>query len=501
MTVSQPISQKQTITKLPNGVLSNIFTYFDIEDIQAVKKVNTAFQSFAAVCCLDLPRQDHFDHSVYPLMKIAGWGEHDALNPLISFQKEENASIVSLSYSKDNKLLHATSSNFVKVLTVANQELNFARITGLGQLLKANFSSDGNKIVCILNPLRHPVFGASVSAKVIVADVNQTTNPPLISNLCDEPIMISALSADNVLLALGLQNEMQIWDLTTGLKTQSIQTQTTVSSLAFESFNRLVFGESKDLKVWNLSKNMLVRSQTAHTDTINCLSVHAPTGLAATGSSDADVKIWDLKKIHFEPVNPFSDPEETQKDCCKFSLSGHRDEIQALEFSSSGRLLASGSLDRKILIWDILKGTLKQSISQYGAKNGSISWSPCQTKLASTGFNGTLNVWIMYPNTQDYILAWLNNKIPKHQLPKDVKLLPDQELIELASSTIIESVSANFANLSYSNFENLSSSDIDSYREKFMHQTLEEIQSYPEALKDKVLTPILALFEKPANNY
>ena len=49
-----------------------------------------------------------------------------------------------------------------------------------------------------------------------------------------------------------------------------------------------------------------------------------------------------------------------------FALAGHKDSVSSLAFSANGHLLASGSFDGVIQIWDTSSGNLKCTLEGPG---------------------------------------------------------------------------------------------------------------------------------------
>ncbi|CAK5268605.1 unnamed protein product [Mycena citricolor] len=76
----------------------------------------------------------------------------------------------------------------------------------------------------------------------------------------------------------------------------------------------------------------------------------SPDGaLLATGAEDAQIRIWDIVKKRIIAV-----------------LSGHQQEIYALDFSTDGRFVVSGSGDKTVRIWDmrtVLPANPQQTVS------------------------------------------------------------------------------------------------------------------------------------------
>ena len=94
----------------------------------------------------------------------------------------------------------------------------------------------------------------------------------------------------------------------------------------------------KDIHVFNLNTNVIVKSLCGHTDGIWCLILYDDSNKLITGSEDASIKIWEKKQIsEFE---------------CLQTLHGHPGEVYCLKILNSERL-ASGSNDSTIIIWDL----------------------------------------------------------------------------------------------------------------------------------------------------
>ena len=83
----------------------------------------------------------------------------------------------------------------------------------------------------------------------------------------------------------------------------------------------------------------------------------------------------------------------------KFNLAnlyGHLDEVWHVEFSSSGKYLATGGKDRSVIIWGIdlenKKFTRNNVLSDHDEDVSAISWSPDEQILVSANEN-VINIW------------------------------------------------------------------------------------------------------------
>lgn len=75
-------------------------------------------------------------------------------------------------------------------------------------------------------------------------------------------------------------------------------------------------------------------------------------------------------------------------------LEGHSDTIYTMALSPDGSMLASGSADRTIRLWDMRTGKTRRSLSGHEKTIRNIAFSPCG-KLLASGSDGSMNnLWL-----------------------------------------------------------------------------------------------------------
>ncbi|XP_071734988.1 WD40 repeat-containing protein HOS15-like [Rutidosis leptorrhynchoides] len=150
--------------------------------------------------------------------------------------------------------------------------------------------------------------------------------------------------------------------------------------------NRSLLASCSDdstVKVWSSKQTSPLRDFRNHTKEIFTIR-WSPTGpatanpnkqlLLASGSCDSTVKLWDVQS-----GNLLS------------SLNAHREAVYTLSFSPNGEYLASGSMDRCMHVWSLKDGKIVKSYSS----NGSIfdiSWDKNGDKIAACTNNNRVCV-------------------------------------------------------------------------------------------------------------
>ena len=86
-----------------------------------------------------------------------------------------------------------------------------------------------------------------------------------------------------------------------------------------------------------------------HSGFVQSVAFSSDSQVLASGSDDKTIKLWD-------PATG----------TLKHTLEGHSDSVRSVAFSSDGQVLASGSDDETIKLWDPATGTLKHTLNTNG---------------------------------------------------------------------------------------------------------------------------------------
>ncbi|BAZ26657.1 protein kinase [Kalymmatonema gypsitolerans NIES-4073] len=238
-------------------------------------------------------------------------------------------------------------------------------------------------------------------------------------------ILSVAISPDGKTIASNSNNSIKLLSLVTGQEISTLSGHTdTVNFLSISSDGQILVSASEDrtIKIWNMATGQEIRTLEGHTNSVHTLAFSHNGRILADGSDDNTIKLWNL-----------ATGEEIR------TLRGHSNWVRSVAFSPDGKILASGSFDKTIKLWNLATGQQIRTLEGHSGKVTSVAFSPVSPAgtlreraaspqgfgkiLASGSFDKTIKLWNLATGQQIRTLEGHSSKVTSVAFSPDGKIL------------------------------------------------------------------------------
>ncbi len=321
------------------------------------------------------------------------------------------------------------------------------------------FSPDGKTIAV-----------GSVSGTVYLYDLNTGELKMILSEHKDHVIHL-AFSPDGKILATTSYEDKTIclWDVHTGTH-RIIRTEhpRNVGSggLTFSPDGKTIASGGGDgtIRFWDAHTGNAKKIFTGHSQEVRSVAFNPNGNYIASGCASGIIRLWDAGTR--ELIRTLNDPKNGQMNSAysivfspdgktlfcgthdgihlwdahtgkhKLMLTGHTDIVDDIELSnivnditlsSNGKILASGSRDNTVRLWDAYTGEHKRTLIGHKKSINSIAFSPDGKTLASGSGDATIRLWDVATGKNKMILTEHNDWVYGLAFSPDGKTLASGE--------------------------------------------------------------------------
>ncbi|CAG8294002.1 unnamed protein product [Penicillium salamii] len=169
-----------------------------------------------------------------------------------------------------------------------------------------------------------------------------------------------------------------------------------------------------------------------HSSLVNSVAFSPDSALLASGSCDSTIGLWDTATGTLQ---------QTLDDNATYS-------VNSVAFSPDGRLLASASNDEKVPLWNLATGTLQQTLDDNAIYSvNSVAFSPDGRLLASASDDEKVRLWDLATGTLQQTLDDNSDSVNSVAFSPDGRLLASADakvrLWDLATGTLQQTLDDN----------------------------------------------------------
>ncbi|GAB0136040.1 hypothetical protein EsDP_00004357 [Epichloe bromicola] len=164
-----------------------------------------------------------------------------------------------------------------------------------------------------------------------------------------------------------------------------------VSQVRISPNGKFVASASADgtVKLWDAATGAHMDTLVGHMAGVSCLAWTPDSNILASGSDDKAIRLWD--RVTGRPKTTTRKSAAAGRDTA--ALRGHHNYIHCLAFSPKGNILASGSYDEAVFLWDVRAGRLMRSLPAHSDPVSGIDFCRDGTLVVSCSTDGLIRVW------------------------------------------------------------------------------------------------------------
>ena len=194
-----------------------------------------------------------------------------------------------------------------------------------------------------------------------------------------------ALSPDGQTLVSASFGTIRIWNVRTGRLVRTlnpVHSKKSVNTLAVSPDSSILAsgGSDNNLILWDLKTGRRVRTIPAHKAAVNSIAFSNDGQTIASGSDDKTVRLWNVRT-----------------GSRLLTLIGHAGAVNAIALSRDGQTLASGGEDKTVRLWNLGTGEVRRIITGHAGPVNAVAFSPNGQVVATASSDNTIRL----SNVQD----------------------------------------------------------------------------------------------------
>jgi WD40 repeat protein len=188
-------------------------------------------------------------------------------------------------------------------------------------------------------------------------------------------LTVLVLINDDLLASSDWNSTINLWNYTNGILIKRFYFENPILDIVLFNVENLIFCCDNEIHIWNLIIEDTVKILKGHEARIHCLTLVSAPDLLASGSLDNTIRVWNLTTG-------------------RQTLTFHADRVKCLLLlENQSQLLASGEFDHLIKFWSLKQqtGSITRLFGHTGAVTALVSLK--QSHMASSSADMTIKIW------------------------------------------------------------------------------------------------------------
>ncbi|EEQ33244.1 wd-repeat protein [Microsporum canis CBS 113480] len=135
-------------------------------------------------------------------------------------------------------------------------------------------------------------------------------------------------------------------------------------------------GIENDIHVWDIRKRAITYSMIGHTDTISSLQISPDSQTLLSNSHDSTARTWDIR--------PFA-PADRHIRTFDGAPTGLEKNLIRASWDAKGEMIAAGSGDRSVVVWDVKTGKLLYKLPGHKGTVNDVRFTPADEPIIVSG--------------------------------------------------------------------------------------------------------------------